>query len=384
MLRVPQWQRSFATISFALTSCSNSPRDVVACGATGYRRPARRRDRAHGSVPRKGTRGDGALPRRWEGGRAKPFAMGRLAELLGHGRRDDAEALDPRLLAVCSDKRGIRGALIDLEYQRIELIRFNLFDNSGTYQAYVTTATAQRGRRGPRWVCPSAEPNYAAVGGLHSLPRAADPRPHAHRHLQRHPQPADGLDGMLSRGTCSSRRPSRTSARRSSRAIVMAAGIGLLAPTRRSSAASCSRGRSRTPTSATTGAAFRDRRRPLRLHEGAVLQRARRVLDPVHDARLVLASRGGPQRRDDDAGGLPKQRAGDVERPLAAGRVERLGCRPDDRIDAAFMAQTDAPDVHRRRRTSYLRARLSHDAEPSPRGGTRRTLRLRRDRPASG
>ena len=30
--------------------------------------------------------------------------------------------------------------------------------------------------------------------------------------------------------------------------------------------------------------------------EGAVLQRARGVLDPVHDARLVLAPRGGAQR----------------------------------------------------------------------------------------
>src|SRR5579871_2407455 len=32
--------------------------------------------------------------------------------------------------------RGINGALIDLEYQRMELIKFNLFDNQ-TYQTYV-------------------------------------------------------------------------------------------------------------------------------------------------------------------------------------------------------------------------------------------------------
>jgi hypothetical protein len=30
--------------------------------------------------------------------------------------------------------RGVSGALLDLEYQRIELIKFNLFDNSGTYK----------------------------------------------------------------------------------------------------------------------------------------------------------------------------------------------------------------------------------------------------------
>ena len=28
--------------------------------------------------------------------------------------------------------RGVTGALLDLEYQRIELIKFNLFDNNGT------------------------------------------------------------------------------------------------------------------------------------------------------------------------------------------------------------------------------------------------------------
>jgi hypothetical protein len=35
------------------------------------------------------------------------------------------------------DKRGLDGALLDLEYQRMELIKFNLFDNN-TYQQYVT------------------------------------------------------------------------------------------------------------------------------------------------------------------------------------------------------------------------------------------------------
>jgi hypothetical protein len=32
--------------------------------------------------------------------------------------------------------RGIRGALLDLEFQRMEMIKFNLFDNSGTYERY--------------------------------------------------------------------------------------------------------------------------------------------------------------------------------------------------------------------------------------------------------
>ena len=31
---------------------------------------------------------------------------------------------------------GSRGALLDLEFQRMEMIKFNLFDNSGTYEKY--------------------------------------------------------------------------------------------------------------------------------------------------------------------------------------------------------------------------------------------------------
>jgi len=33
--------------------------------------------------------------------------------------------------------RGVAGALIDLETQRVELIKFNLFENSGTWSSYV-------------------------------------------------------------------------------------------------------------------------------------------------------------------------------------------------------------------------------------------------------
>src|SRR5579862_7412734 len=33
--------------------------------------------------------------------------------------------------------RGVAGALIDLETERVELIKFNLFDNSGTWRSYV-------------------------------------------------------------------------------------------------------------------------------------------------------------------------------------------------------------------------------------------------------
>jgi hypothetical protein len=66
------------------------------------------------------------------------------------------------------DRRGVDGALIDLEYQRIELIRFNLFDNSGTYPEYVRGRGGTAGpalRVWPEMRLPADHPHFAAVGG---------------------------------------------------------------------------------------------------------------------------------------------------------------------------------------------------------------------------
>lgn len=47
----------------------------------------------------------------------------------------DAPLLD--IIFFNPNRRGIFGALYELELQRIELIKFNLFDNNGTYEAYI-------------------------------------------------------------------------------------------------------------------------------------------------------------------------------------------------------------------------------------------------------
>ncbi|HEX9106457.1 MAG TPA: peroxidase family protein, partial [Longimicrobiales bacterium] len=65
------------------------------------------------------------------------------------------------------DSRGLDGALLDLEYQRIELIKFNVFDNY-TFQAYVRGQAGVPGRSlrvWPEMRLPSGHPEYAAVGG---------------------------------------------------------------------------------------------------------------------------------------------------------------------------------------------------------------------------
>ena len=65
------------------------------------------------------------------------------------------------------DGAGIRGALLDLEYQRVELLKFNLFDNA-TYPDYLLGRDGRAGRSLQRWQqmrLPPSHPAYAAVGG---------------------------------------------------------------------------------------------------------------------------------------------------------------------------------------------------------------------------
>ena len=67
-----------------------------------------------------------------------------------------------------AEGRSIDGALLDLEYQRIELIKFNLFDNSGSYADYVRGRNGVDGPAMKVWDSmrlPKDHPHYAAVGG---------------------------------------------------------------------------------------------------------------------------------------------------------------------------------------------------------------------------
>ncbi|MEO8576886.1 MAG: peroxidase family protein [Gemmatimonadales bacterium] len=63
--------------------------------------------------------------------------------------------------------RGVDGALLDLEYQRLDLLRFNLFDNY-TFKQYVDGVGKIPGRSIKVWPemrLPPDNPNYTAVGG---------------------------------------------------------------------------------------------------------------------------------------------------------------------------------------------------------------------------
>ena len=158
------------TLAAALTGCvSTKPEDLVACSAMtvdGLRPVAAERSgrflgkvaedtaRCRGGARAVALRGEPWVDWQnyWATGDASSLAKS-IGDGIGHLR---------------ANGRGIDGTLLDLEYQRIELIKFNLFDNSGTYPDYV------RGRPGvdgpaikvfDAMRLPPGHPDYARVGG---------------------------------------------------------------------------------------------------------------------------------------------------------------------------------------------------------------------------
>jgi len=85
------------------------------------------------------------------------------------GDRSRAGGLTATLGFLSPDRRGTNGALLDLEYQRIELLRFNLFDNSGTYENYVRNQQSSTGKVTRVWEqfrLPKNHPSYGEVGSV--------------------------------------------------------------------------------------------------------------------------------------------------------------------------------------------------------------------------
>ncbi len=93
--------------------------------------------------------------------RASDYAQGRTARAIKEWVVDEGQGhINP-------NGRGVDGALIDLEYERIELIKFNLFDNH-TYGEYVTGRDGVSGQSLETWDemrLPADHPDYEAVGG---------------------------------------------------------------------------------------------------------------------------------------------------------------------------------------------------------------------------
>ena len=82
-------------------------------------------------------------------------------------KKEGSEAITKLGEHIKPNGRGVDGSLIDLEYQRIELIKFNLFDNY-TYETYIKGNGDKAGVSFRQWDemrLPEDHPDYQAVGG---------------------------------------------------------------------------------------------------------------------------------------------------------------------------------------------------------------------------
>ena len=107
------------------------------------------------------------------GTRAESLRQGPWLDWPNYWAAGDATSKAPaRLLAdakvIGPNAHGINGALYELELQRIELIKFNLFDNNKTYEAYVTGRDGEAGpvlNTWPEMRLPQSHPDFTSVGG---------------------------------------------------------------------------------------------------------------------------------------------------------------------------------------------------------------------------
>ena len=168
----PGLRTGFALLAFGLIAggCATmDPRELTACSSyviEGFRPIATERTgRFLGKVQENTARCRGGG--KAVDGRALPWvdwqnywATGD-ASSLAYGAADGSEHLAP-------NGRGIDGALLDLEYQRMEMIKFNLFDNSGAYQDYVLGRDGIEGPALKVWNSmrlPKDHPDYTTTDG---------------------------------------------------------------------------------------------------------------------------------------------------------------------------------------------------------------------------
>jgi hypothetical protein len=162
---------SYAIVAGALLlgGCNTEPKDLMAClkfGLKGFRPIADEgAERFQGKVQEDTARCRG-------GEKAVALRSTPWTDWQNYWATGDIDSKGPeptwKLRHLNPNGRGIDGALLDLEYQRIELIKFNLFDNSGTYKQYVQGRDGFDGPALKVWDemrLPKGDSNYKAVGG---------------------------------------------------------------------------------------------------------------------------------------------------------------------------------------------------------------------------
>jgi Animal haem peroxidase len=79
-----------------------------------------------------------------------------------------SDRIDAGFPVVGRNRRGLNGAFLDLELQRLELMKFNLFDNNGTFEQYVngdgTGVDGAALKTWPQMRLPAGHPNIGDMG----------------------------------------------------------------------------------------------------------------------------------------------------------------------------------------------------------------------------
>ena len=268
----------------------------------------------------------------------------------------DARSMSPGSDVVGShvgrNGRGIDGAVLDLEYERIELIKFNLFDNDGTYRDYILGRDGMAGSALKIWDAmrlPKEHPSYEAVGGAgEQLCRGELIR---FRNL-------DGICNDL-------RNPLMGATNRSfARNVQFEStfpdlGKNLLAQNRHGDRLGLLKP---DPQVISRKLFTRAQSHPERCNEGNGLPDYSVEADCDYKkaaALNVLAAfwiqfmthdwfshlQEGHNQSDMMAVGCARQRIGNVEEPLAEEAIAKLGCRPDDRMDKSYIEEDSNPEV---------------------------------------
>jgi hypothetical protein len=152
-------------LALLLSACSAGTRDCVTYVKRGFRPVAQ--DRAHrflGKV-RKETAGCRGGQKAVQA-RDEPWLD--WQNYYAAGGPDSRHPTNKGMGHLSPNGLGVDGALLDLEYQRIELVKFNLLDNNGTYQDYTLGRGKTDGpaiKTWPELRLPADHPSYQAVGG---------------------------------------------------------------------------------------------------------------------------------------------------------------------------------------------------------------------------
>ncbi len=259
-----------------------------------------------------------------------------------------------------ADGRGIDGALTDLEYQRIELIKFNLFDNQ-TYPDYIKGRDGVDGRALKTWPqlrLPPEHPHYQAVGG--AGPQACKGQLIRHRNLTGICNDIENpLMGAAKQPFARNVPFEATFPDLSANQLVRnrhADRIGLMKPD---------------PQLVSRRLFTRAQREPAKCNEGYGLPG--NAVEASCDYKSapffnVLAAfwiqfmthdwfshlREGHNADGRINVGCKTQRVDNEERPLTGDEIRQLKCRPDDQVDPSYYAEITRPPTFRYGGKTYL------------------------------